>query len=80
MQQKIMWITWPAFLMAGVLEMLVFAVIDPQDLSWFGQSFEMSRQMVYTLAFGIFWFVIALSGALTLFLSLDPNEVNKSPL
>lgn len=80
MKQKLMWVIWPSFLMAGVLELLVFAVIDPQDMSWFGQSFEMSRQQVYTLGFAVFWFVIALSGALTLFLSLTPSEVNKTPL
>ena len=29
--QRLMWIAWPAFLMAGVLEVLVFAFVDPQD-------------------------------------------------
>jgi uncharacterized membrane protein YcfT len=80
MKQKMMWIVWPAFLMAGVMELLVFAVVDPQDMHWFGQTFEMSRQTVYTLGFFVFWFVTALAGALTLFLSLPPNEVNQSPL
>jgi uncharacterized membrane protein YcfT len=80
MMKKTMWIVWPAFLMAGVLELLVFAVVDPQDLNWFGHAFEMSRQTVYTLGCFVFWFVIALAGALTLFLSLPPNEVNQSPL
>jgi hypothetical protein len=80
MKQKMMWIVWPAFLMAGVLELLVFAVVDPQDLHWFGQGFEISRQATYTLGFFVFWFVTALAGALTLFLSLPPNEVNQSPL
>lgn len=80
MQQKMMWIVWPAFLMAGVLELLVFAVVDPQDMHWFGQNFEMSRQATYTLGFFVFWLVTALAGALTLFLSLPPNEVNRSPL
>jgi len=31
-----MTILWPAFLMAGVLEVLVFAVVDPGELHWFG--------------------------------------------
>lgn len=80
MQQKMMWIVWPAFLMAGVLELLVFAVVDPQDLHWFGHALEMSRQAVYTLSFFAFWFVTALAGALTLLLSVPPNQVNQSPL
>ena len=29
-------ILWPAFLFAGVLEMMVFAVIVPHDMRWFG--------------------------------------------
>jgi hypothetical protein len=27
-----MFILWPSFLMAGVMEMAVFAMLDPQDL------------------------------------------------
>lgn len=80
MSQKLMWIAWPSFLMAGVLELLVFAVVDPQDLNWFGHAFEMSRQTTYTLGFFTFWFVTSVAGALTLFLSQPANEVNKSPL
>ena len=77
MKQKIMWIVWPAFLMAGVLELLVFAVVDPQDLYWFGHAFEMSRQTVYTLGFFVFWVVSALGGALTLFLALPPEDAGE---
>ena len=80
MKQKIMWIVWPSFLMAGVLELLVFALVDPQDMHWFGHAFEASRQAVYTLGFFVFWFLIALASAMTLFLSLPANEVNRSPL
>lgn len=49
--QRLMWIAWPAFLMAGVLEMLVFALVDPQDMHWFGQPLALSREGVYTIAF-----------------------------
>jgi len=80
MKQKLMWIAWPSFLMAGVLELLVFALVDPQDMHWFGHSFEVSRQAVYTLSFFVFWLVIALSGGLTIFLSQSADEVNHSTL
>jgi hypothetical protein len=49
--QRMMWIAWPAFLVAGVLEILVFAFVDPQDMQWLGQPVELSRQGVYTLSF-----------------------------
>jgi hypothetical protein len=80
LQQRLMWILWPAFLMAGVTEMLVFAMIDPQDLSWLGQPLGWSRQSVYTVAFFVFWVILAVSGSLTTLLSMSPFEVNRCPL
>ena len=59
--QRWIWIAWPAFLLACLLEMLVFALVDPQDLHWFGQPIELSRQAVYTLAFFVFW-ALSMSG------------------
>ena len=78
--QKMMWIAWPAFLVAGVLEMLVFAMVDPQDLQWFGQPVELSRLGVYTVAFFVFWGITMLSSALTTLLAMSPFEVNQCPL
>lgn len=78
MKQRILTILWPAFLMAGVLEMLVFVVVDPSDLHWFGGApVELSRQAVYTVTFLIFWGVIAVSGALTMLLCMGADEVNR---
>lgn len=79
--QKLMWIAWPAFLVAGLLEMLVFAMVDPQDLHWFGgQPLELSRQGVYTVAFFLFWGITMLSSALTTLLAMSPFELNQCPL
>lgn len=78
--QRMMWIAWPAFLVAGVLEMLVFAMVDPGDLHWFGRPLEMSRQAVYTLAFFAFWGITMASSALTTLLAMSPFEVNRCPL
>ena len=78
--QKWMWIAWPAFLVAGVLEMLVFAMVDPQDLSWFGQPVELSRQGVYTVAFFVFWGITMVSSGLTTLLSMSPFELNQCAL
>ncbi len=74
---KLMWIAWPAFLVAGVLEMLVFAMVDPQDLHWFGQPVALSRQGIYTLAFFVFWGITMLSSALTALLALSSSELNR---
>ena len=39
LRMHLMAILWPSFLMAGVLEMLVFALVDPAGLRWMGGSF-----------------------------------------
>jgi hypothetical protein len=80
LSQRIMWIVWPAFLVAGVLEVLVFAMVDPQDIRWFGHPLEFSRQGVYTVAFFVFWGITMLSSGLTTLLSMSPFEVNRCPL
>lgn len=64
-----MWVGWPSFLMAGVLEVLVFALVDPSELHWRDQTLDWSRPAVYTLAFFAFWCVIALSCWLSLILA-----------
>lgn len=78
--QRLMWIAWPAFLLAGVIEMLVFALVDPQNLQWFGQPLALSREAVYTLAFFIFWVLTMVSSSLTTLLAMSPFEVNRCPL
>lgn len=80
LQQRLMWIAWPAFLVAGVLEVLVFAMVDPQDLQWFGQPLDLSRQAVYTVAFFVFWGITMVSSTLTTLLAMSPFEVNRCPL
>jgi len=80
LSQRLMWIIWPAFLVAGVLEVLVFAMVDPQDLQWFGQPIGFSRQGVYTMAFFVFWGITMLASGLTTLLSMSPFEVNRCPL
>lgn len=75
--KRLMWIVWPAFLVAGLTEMLVFAMVDPQDLHWFGHPLAMSREAVYTLAFFAFWILALVSSALTALLAMPPGEVNR---
>ena len=78
---RVLAILWPAFLMAGVLEMLVFALIDPHDLHWFGGApVDLSASAVYSLAFFVFWAVISTAGALTQLLKLTAQDVNQLPV
>lgn len=75
-QRRFMWVLWPAFLAAGAIEMLVFALVDPQDLQWAGQSIAWSRETVYTVAFFAFWGVTSVATGLTALLAMPPAEVN----
>jgi hypothetical protein len=67
--QCLMAIVWPGFLVACLLELLVFALVDPQDVRWLGHQLMSSREAVYTLTFFVFWLMAILSSALTYLLS-----------
>ena len=69
LKQRLMCIVWPAFIVAGILEMVVFAVIDPIDIHWMSEGFDLSRQGFYTLAFFVFWGVTMLASGLNVFLA-----------
>lgn len=76
--RRLVAVVWPAFLMAGVLEMLVFSLVDPGDLHWLGgASVEIDRKAVYTVAFFVFWVVVGLGSALTQLILVEPNVLNK---
>jgi hypothetical protein len=60
---------WPAFISACLLEMLVFAMVDPSDLQWAGQPLTLSRMGVYSAAFFLFWGASAVGCALTALLA-----------
>jgi hypothetical protein len=77
---RVLCILWPSFLMAGVMEMLVFAVVDPAELHWFGaEAIEWSHSTIYSVTFLLFWLVTSLASALTQVLLTLPGDV-RSPL
>jgi len=78
--QRVLWVLWPAFLVAAVAELLFFAVIDPKDLSVFGVPLDAERMPVYTAGFFFFWAITSAASALTVFLQRSPFEVNRCPL
>ncbi len=80
MGKRILWVLWPAFLMAGAGEVLLFALIDPQDIHVHGMPLDWSRESIYTVAFFLIWGVTTASSALTVFLAASPFEVNRCPL
>jgi hypothetical protein len=70
LKTRVVTVLWPAFLMAGVLEMLVFAVVDPHQLhGWGMDSSQWSAGAVYTIAFFLFWGAIAVAAGIAVWLS-----------
>ena len=77
MKQRALRILWPAFLVAGVLETLVFAVVDPRELRWFGGPLiGWTPVTIYSVTFLMFWGAIATAGALTALLASTADEIN----
>jgi hypothetical protein len=76
--RSLMWILWPSFLMAGLASAVVFALIDPLDVSIFGYI-RPEREMLYAIGFFFFWLIAALSSVLTVFMSpKDFKDQNSS--
>ncbi len=70
-------VAWPAFLVAGVLEIAVFAFVDPLTLHTLGgAALGWSATAVYSLAFFVFWAATAGACALALMLHRAAEEVN----
>jgi hypothetical protein len=68
-------VLWAAFLMAAVLEMVVFALVEPESLRWFGgDALDLSPRAVYTVSFFVFWAVTAVGAGLALLLCTKPAD------
>ncbi len=70
-------VAWPAFVAAALLEMVVFALVDPADLHRpGGGALPLSATAIYSLAFFLFWAATAAASVLTLVLMRRADEVN----
>jgi hypothetical protein len=58
-------VTWPSFMAACLLELLVFAFVDPLELHWAGHGVDLSRMGAYTVAFFAFWAICCAACAVT---------------
>jgi hypothetical protein len=76
--QRMMWVVWPAFVVACLLEILVFACVDPSEVRGWGSAWVLPPQGVYTVAFFAFWVLAMLSSSLTLWLSAAPVVSNRT--
>ena len=73
-------IAWPAFLVAAVLEIAVFAFVDPRSLHTLGGTeLPLSDTAIYSLAFLLFWVCTGVGCGLTVLLERSAQEVNSAP-
>jgi hypothetical protein len=73
---RMMRVIWPAFLIAGIAELIFFSVFDPFDLHFFGATLDLSREAIYTMGFFGFWGLGIASSALTVALEGDAEAVD----
>ena len=80
MTQRLMWILWPAFLVACIAEVITFSLFDPRDLHVFGEPVDLGRTAIYSIGFFLFWAFAAASSALSCLLQRSSSEINRCTL
>jgi len=70
------WILWPAFIAAGVAEVVFFTVIDPKQLFLLGQPIELAALTTYSVGFFLFWVLCIGSSLMTYFML--PQSIKKA--
>lgn len=73
-------IFWPAFLIAGVADVLFFTLFDPTLLLYQGEPVFGSRFAAYSIGFFLFWLMGAGSSWLTCYFQRSADEINRCPL
>ncbi len=75
--QRLIWILWPSFIVAGIAEVVFFTLFDPQELEFFGEPLALGRTALYTIGFFLFWLFAAGSSAFTCFLQRSSADINR---
>jgi hypothetical protein len=66
---SLMWVLWPSFLGACVLEALIFVFVNPADLSITHVPHHWSATSVYSISFFVLWVVTVTCCATTAWLT-----------
>ena len=68
-RDRAMQVMWPAFIAACMLELVVFALVDPAEVHWVGRSWGWSSQAIYASGFFVFWVICGVGSSLTAMLA-----------
>ena len=66
--KHVIWILWPAFIAAGIAEVVFFTIIDPKQLYLLGQPVELAALTTYSIGFFLFWLLCIGSSLMTYFM------------
>ena len=74
------WIMWPSFLVSILAEGLLFSIVHPSELLFFGYHPNISDEGIYTIGFFVIWIFCSFSSALTAYIlpGIDENG-SKAP-
>ena len=66
--KHVIWVLWPAFVAAGIAEVIFFTLIDPQQLYLLGEPVNVPPLAAYSIGFFLFWLVCAGASLMTWFM------------
>jgi len=66
--KHVIWVLWPAFIAAGIAEVVFFTVIDPKQLYLLGEAVELPDMATYSIGFLLFWLMCAGSSLMSWFM------------
>jgi hypothetical protein len=75
--KRLIYILWPAFIVAGIAEGVFFTLFDPTELRLFDREIALSRTAIYSIGFFAFWAFAAGSSALTCFFQRSSADLNR---
>jgi hypothetical protein len=74
--QKLIWVLWPSFVVAGVGAALVFSAVDPGDLRFVDGELVSSPLGAYSIGFFLLWGICAVSSMATCFFQRTAASIN----
>ena len=73
------WIMWPSFLASILAEGLLFSIVHPAELLFFGNHPNISDEGIYTIGFFVIWIFCSFSSALTAYILPGINADAQNP-
>lgn len=75
--QKVIQVLWPSFIVAGLVEVVFFTVINPRELYLFGEPVYLDPLATYSIGFFAFWLICAASSLTTVYFQRSADEINR---